>query len=534
MKYKNYSHALFFFMVFLTGTHLSGFDDSFDDLFSQDYSYIPSTPVSKAVPPPSDIINLLRQFGIIDLLKEDFFLKTFDLNKRDLLDYPLFMFPWEHHDCKTMGYQIFLNQTGQMRFSSSCAKINAYLSVSGNGFAEKFQAVLEEISRIEKSFDAKVALEILTLAEHFVVQERRLGVMFNYEQKIDNWHLWWYFPFYLRERNHFASQEVQDALQAILDPIFGVASQDEQDAFAVQHFINDKLGFGDFRFEFDHPVCCFPHFDARAGFFVTIPTAFGVANSLIGSNLQPPQVRPRLDIALLFDRDDPAIAAVNNAQVSSFLLAFLDNLSAMLLNTQLGNNGHFGIGFTFKTKNCLARFVPRPWAENIKLKSRMSVELQLPAVERRFFIQDNAKSLFAARNFEDDAQASSNYNFIVQQLTDRLFPFTGQAVVFPGVIGRSTTRGIYEGERWSMFLGTDTWIRSPERILEVYCPCVCNIAIDKAQRKMGYQSKLMGGVAFHHCTDERDYAFSLNADMTTLSAGLGDDYMITFNIDVNF
>lgn len=533
MKYNNYAHALFFFLVTFTGIHLYGFEGSLDDIFSQDYSYIPTVAQGRAVPPPKDILPILKDLGILDLLQEDFFLKTFDLNKRDLLDYPLFMFPWEHHDCKTMGYQIFLNQTGQMRFSSSCAKINAYLNVSGNGFAEKLQEVLQGIHETNRNFDPKLAIEILTLAEHFVVQERRLGVMFNYEQKINQWHLWWYFPFYWRERNHFTSPEVQDALQAITDTLFGQTSLDEQNAFAQEHLINDQLGFGDFRFEFDHPVCCFPHFDARAGFFVTIPTAFGVANSLLGSNLQPPAVRPKFNIALLFD-DDPAVTAVNQAQAATFLIAALDNLSAMLLNTQLGNNGHFGIGFTFKTKNCLARFVPRPWAENIKLKSRMSVELQLPAVERRFFIQDNARSQFAARNFDNDDQANSNYNFIVQQLTDRLFPFTGQAVVFPGVIGRSTTRGIYEGERWSMFMGTDTWIRSPERILEVHCPTVCNIAIDKAQRKMGYQSKIMSGVAFHHCTDERDYAFSLNADMTTLSAGLGDDFMITFNIDVNF
>lgn len=536
---KNIYNVLVCIISFLfcySQLYAMSFEDSLDDLLLNNQAFFDdnNSNALRAAPPLPEIVVLLNQFGLISLLEEELFEKSYTLNKRDLLDYPLFMFPWKHPGCKTMGYQFFYNQTSSMYFSADCSKISAYLAVSSNQFIEKLQAVLQEIRDSTNSdFNPDQAIEILTLMQHFTVQERRLGLMFNYEQKLDDWRFRFYFPFYLRERNHFVSDQVRAALNRIINPVFGSSSADEEEIFAEEHLIDDRLGLGDCRFEFDRTVCCFPTFKARMGFFTTVPTAFAFSKGLIGSDFEPPKVRPFLDIQALFD-DDAGKAAIAQENAQEYLLAALDNLSAMLLDTSLGNNGHFGIGWLMKTKSCLSKFVSRPWAESIKLRSRLSLELLLPAIERRYFTRTNNLNDFTSRNFSDDSEGNDNYNFLVQKLTERLFPYTAPAKVFPGLIFRSTSRGVYESNDWSFFVGSDMYVRSPERITDVYCLDFCDIDIKNAQRPTTYQSKVLAGVAWRRCGCDKEWIYSFNADTTVLSSGIGLDFTLTFNIDVTF
>lgn len=531
-------------LSFVIGSSCFPMDELFEENFYDFYlnSSLPSQSSQfRSIENKGNVLVLLNQLGFIDLLQEDFFEKTFDLNKRDLLDYPLFMFPWKR-DCTTKGYQFFYNATGRMYFSSNCSNISAYLSTTSNGFAEKLQAFLEAVrDSAAPGFDPNQAIEILTLAEHFTVQERRLGIMFDGEHKRDDWLIRWFWPFYLRERNHFVTPEVQDAIENILNPIVGVASQEEQNIFAEDHLITDQLGFGDFRLEFDRTVCCFPDFEARLGFLITLPFALPIAKELIGRDLQPPKRRPLFDFQILLDNED-GVLDISEGEAKAFFLSALDNLSAMLLNTKLGNNGHVGFGPIFKTASCLAKLVNRPWAENIKMRSRMSLEFQLPAVEQRFFIPRNNKAQFESRDFTTTEQPAwmieDNYNFVVQTFTDRLFPFATDAIVYPGLIIRSTSRFIYEGEKWSCFLGSDMWIRTGESVTELHngCPSLsCSVVLDKAEHPLAYQSKILAGIARRYCGyDGKEWIVSVNGDTTVMSTGIGLDFMLAVNVDVTF
>lgn len=506
-------------------------EDSLDDFIFNEPMF--ATPTTRAPIPAPEVVSLLNQFGLVSLLQEELYNKTYPLNRRDLLDYPLFMFPWHYKYCKNVGYQLFYNQTTNTYFSSNCNKISAYIGIGNQGFIEKLQDVLDRIQSFAPDFDPEQAIDILALFQNFTVQERRTGMMFNIERKIDDWKLRFFFPFYLCERNHFVNDQLRKSIDSVLEPFSGTPSLDQQQIFAEEHLIDDRLGFGDFRFEFDRTVCCLPLFKARMGFYTTIPTAFAVATGIIGSNLQPPCIRPYLDLQDLLNNTD-GILNLSESEASAFFMAALDNLSSMILDTNLGNYGHFGLGWIFKTRSWLCNFVKRPWAEHIKLKSRMSLEWLLPAKERRFFIRTNDLQEFERRDFSDDEQGNSNYNFLVKTLTDRLFPFTAQALVYPGIIFRSTSRGIYEADNFSCFVGSDTYVRTAERVTDVDCVTGCDLALDKAERPTAYQSKIIAGIAFRHVSCDKEWIFSINGDTTVLSNGIGLDYMLTFNFDVNF
>ncbi len=485
---------------------------------------------------PADIIALLEQFGAIDLLKEDFFLRSSPLNRRSLLDYPLFMFPWDKQGCTTHGYQIFYNQTSAMVFSGNCTKISSYLAIFQGGFAEKLQEILNLIKETAPDFDPEVAIELLTLFEHFTVQERRLGCMFNFEYNIDDWRLWFYFPFYWNVRNHFVTPEVQNALEHISEPLYGTPCQIQQDAFTQAHLIDDRIGFGDFRFEFDYPVCCFPWLDSRLGFFTTIPTALPIGGEILGTNLHPPCRRQTLNFSDLFD-NVLAGQDISESEVATFFTSALDNLSAILLDSRLGNNGHIGLGVTFKTFTCLGDLIKRPWAQEIQWRGRFSAEWLTPRQERRFFIPNNNAAAFRNFDFNNEDQASKNLDFLMNTLTDRLFPQFQDVTVYPGLILRSTSRAIYYGEKWSFFLGTDMWIQTGDTIIQSNRAArQIRTDVKKSQTQLGYQSKLMAGISRQHVAPEtgRTWTFSLNADSTYYSSGIGQDFMITCNMDVNF
>lgn len=506
-------------------------EDRLDDLFFDEPIF--SAPVTRAQVPPFEVVSLLDQFGLVNLLKEELYLKTYPLNRRDLLDYPLFMIPWRYDTCTYVGYQLFYNQMSSAYFASECNKISAYLGIGNQGFIEKLQEILETIKSFAPDFDPEQAIDILALFQNFTVQERRLGMMFNIERRRDDWKFQMFFPFYLCERNHFVNDQLRKTLNRVLEPITGTPSLDEQQFFAEEFLINDRLGFGDFRFEFHKTVCCFPLFKARMGFYVTVPTAFAVSTGIIGSNIKAPVIRPYLNLQDLLNNTD-ALLDISETEASDYFISALNNLSAMILDTNLGNYGHFGLGWVFKTRSWLSNFVKRPWAQYIKMKSRISLELLLPAKERRFFIANVDPNEFERRNFQDESQANSNYNFLVQTLTDRLFPVQAEAQVYPGLIFRTTSRFMYETDKVSCFVGTDMYVRTEERVTDVDCVSDCGISLDKAERPTAYQSKVIAGVAFKKQTCDKEWIFSINGDATVITSGIGLDYMITFNLDVTF
>ncbi len=537
------SSKQYIFLFFLVSVPL-GNQKAMDD-FSWDYPAVENLidntnfeTATRAPVPVSDIIALLNQFGVIDLLQENLYDKSYPLNKRYILDLPLFTFPWYHSRCKELGYQFFYNATNKMTFAKECNKISAYLAIAGNGFIEKLQTSLQEIASVYPNFDPNMALELLTLFEHFTVQDRSLGIMFDGEKKINDARLRWFLPVYLHERNHFVTPAVQKAINRILDPYLGTPSTDEQMAFAEEFLIEDQLGFGDFRLECDFPLIETETFKARVGFMADFPIAFPWTYGLIGSKFRPPCVRPILDIQELV-AEIVGGGAVTDSNAQSFIIQAFNNLSAILLNTSLGHDGHPGIGIMWRTKSSLTKFVSRPWAENIYFQSRMSFEYLLPNTEYRAFVPKNNAAAFENHDFtsDDPTVAQQNLIFLEQTLTNRLFPPFIYAMVFPGIVIRSTSRAVYEGPVWGCFVGSDMWIRTKEHIttLESSAAVFNSLEIANAERPLAYQSKMFAGIVHRVCfVEDREWAFSLNADTTVLRSGVGEDFTITLNIDLNF
>jgi hypothetical protein len=492
------------------------------------------------VPTPQEIISILRSLGAIDLLQEDFFLKTNVLNSRNIIDSPLFMSPWSLPCDRLFAIYLFFNQSNDKNFTLRRNTINSYLSVGEGSFMNKLQRILEGLNQflIFENFDSETLIDIFSLFENFTVQERKLGFMFAGQKMFKNCtQVRIMTPFYWLERNYFVDCQVQQLLQEILDPITGTPSPKEQDEFQREHLISDALGIGDTRLEVDWLVQETKSTRLRAGFLCTIPSAFAIKNGLYGNYFSRNRRRPVLDIQRLTESFiNPETRDLAIQEIGCFGFTVLNNLSAMLLTTDLGNNGHVGFGPLVYLESYLSKYINRPWADCFRMYARYSLEFQLPAKQRLFYIQKDSTAGFCSRDFTDDAQATSNLAFLQETLTNRLFPFNFSTITGPTLIFRSTTRSLYEGEHWGGFIGFDTYARTKQNIYSVDTSptIVCSLAQQKAASAWIWQSKLLGGLSYHHESDRRITVYSLNGDKTFLTKGLGRDFSLSCNIDINF
>ena len=483
---------------------------------------------------PDDAVKLLLDLGIINLLEVDFFLRTNPLNERENLDLPFNLahrYSCDH--CHGFGVYLFYNEVSRMHFCCDTS-IDSYLAISENQFLDRLEQTLELIRPlISTAFDFNVR-DALGLFKDFTIQERQLGFMFNGYRKHGKWRTRAWIPFYYLERNYFVTPEEQKAIEEA----FGRAEdQAQQNRFVEEFFIADKLGFGDTRVEWDRTFKKSQNMSMRLGAMATVPTAFAVAKGLKGSYFPNNFCRPVLDLATLVDQV-AAIQDISETELGDFLLAVSRSLSAQLLETPMGNGGHFGIGPLMYSKTRLNTIIERPWTKRFLWRSRMSLEYLLPAHERRFFIQKNDLSGFISRNFDAEEvtpdQARDNLDFLEQTLTDRLFPYKFDALVYPGWIYRSTSKFIYEGCRWCFYLGTDFWFKSQEKIKNIRSPQTLNLNVDIATKCSAWQSKFIGGIVHKKKRGAREWTLSLNIDKTYVSGGIGEDFTFSFNVDVEF
>lgn len=537
MNIKRYLY-LFVSLTFATAPlYCFDFDDpSFDQFLDSEEvaSYTSSSPN------PQEIIDLLRGAGVINLLQEDFFLRTNLLNTRTIIDSPLFLTPVWCLPCNRLfGLYLFFNQATDKNFTVSHNTINSYLSIGAGSFTNRLEQVLENIEELLDLLNIEIGassiIDILSMFENFNIQERQLGFMFAGETYFENCTRFQLLvPLFWIERNYFVDCEVQKLLQEVLDPILGTPSPKEQEEFQRDHLISDTLGVGDTRIEVDWLARETCNTQLRAGFLLTLPTSFAIKRGLYGNHFPRQQPRPTLDFQMLFNETISNEVKIKQAQ--SFGFAILDNLSAMLLTADPGNNAHLGIGPLIYLESCLGNYIKLPWAQCFRIKGRYSAEFQFPSTERLFFIEQNNEQAFTSRDFNDPDQAADNLCFLEQSLTNRLFPFALRATTGPILIVRSTTRTLYEGEKWGGFIGFDTYVKTSQKINNIRRPshCTSQLCTHIAKSPWIWQSKVLGGISVRSERANKSIIYSLNGDRTFFNRGLGRDFTLSFNIDINF
>jgi hypothetical protein len=536
--------------------------DAFDDLIAfadsdvggqllDDTTFLITRTASKGA-----VITLLSELGFFPLLQQNFFLRSNILRSRSLLDYPEFI-PWRHDKDKRAVYiDLFFNETPRMFFNKESSNICSYLAVASPSFLAIIDNIFDNLRALlnESPIQKDKLFRLLDLFKTFTVQERRFGLMIGGKTKFDFWHFHIMAPWYYLERNHFVDQQVANDIESLVNDIFGSPSTPEQAAQALNrrhtfednYLISDKMGIGDTRIYCDYPIIKNKYLSTRLGFLATIPTAFAMKKGLKGSHFNLVQFPPTLDLQELITLATSANGQpFTDPQALNYALTILSNFSAMVLESPLGNGGHFGLGIYARNRSPLSLFIRQDWARRIYMRSFISLEYLFPATEFRSFRVPVQEALFNQRNLsfvgdadsaEDQAIVNSNYEFILQQLNDRLFPSVFQATIHPGFIFRWSSQLIYEGNYCGFSFGTDTYVRNKESFSNIDAVGVTKntLDIDTARSPLSYQSKICASVFWKIEKPCRLWTVGLIGDYTFMNKGIGADFTLALKVNVAF
>lgn len=490
--------------------------------------------ISRTIDPVA-IMAILNALNIPIILQEPLFLHTNILNKRSLLDQPIFEpdrpeFPGKW----VVGVNAFARKTTRSNFTKHSNNLDSWLALSEDSLIRKLEQAIDNANVLSPGLEIDIA-EIFALFKNMTVEERQAGFMIH---AMKRWHsvtLRIMAPLYYLESNFSLTKKEQDEVARVL----GALEPEEEKRFRKAHFISDKIGFGDTRLEVDGKVLNRPSYTLRVGGLVTLPTAFTWGAGFLGSSFAKPSTLPTFELDPIFNTlENPSIESEQEALiiVRDFLLDAFDRIAADLIDVPLGNNGHLGLGCYMRGKTPMSTFFNTWFAQRLKFANRISLEWFIPAREKRFYINKINEAAFANHNFQDSNMAAENVQFLKEQAISRLFLRAFETKIVPGVIFRWTSGLYYKGDIFGFNLGTDYWLQNKARISSISTSqkTLQEIDVLKAKQPVAQQSKLFGAFLFKIKSDRCTYFFSINADASLNTKGLGQDYSIALNFESSF
>jgi len=527
-----------------------------DDGFPRDPCGCPSPRVTQVN--PEDVVQFLcEDLKICSLLEEDLYLRTNPLNKRNLVDLPVFEpMPCCYANDRVISGYLFWNQTNRGFFSSENDALKCYLALSQTTLLDKLRGIQEFIGT-QGDFAQIIDIDlkkIFGLFCNMTIQERRAGLMFHFYRQWENVRMRVLWPLAYLERNYYMTRKEQKCAERELAQAFGIQNnKKQQDCFQRRYLIGDRLGMGDMRIEIDGQVYCrWFLFGMRIGAQLTLPIAFSFKKGLYGSYFPKSCKQPRFSILELADilesegSQEEKTQEVSNL-LEPFFLGTLTRLSSMLIDTGLGNDGHFGIGPFIRSKTNLGSLCARcdkvkrhcpQWLDRLTWHSRMSLELLMPKTKKWYFIKRDDPEAFASRDFssDDPVVATDNLRFLDCEFVNKFYPRAFDVKIKPRFIFRSTSKMCYDGCNWDFYVGTDTWVMTQEKIADVCAPSGIKKQLNlcKADSFLAYQGKAIMGFVYHLERPCYDWYFSIHGDGAIASKGIGRDATLAICVDCTF
>ena len=494
------------------------------------------------------VVFLLKDLKGIELLKERLYLRTNELNIRPLYSLPVNIPRIRPEFDSLLTFTPFYNQTTRGYFNEHSTNMSSYLAIQGQDFLVALENFFTELKAVVGgSLDPDKFLAILPLFETFTIQERRAGLMFTAMHQTPCWRVNAQTPFYYLERNFFVDCKNQKLLETAISEQFPtkVGTQEDQEQFQNEHLISDKIGFGDLHLMFDYTLIDRASVQMRLGVMTTIPSAFTFKRGLRGSHFRRTHnflQLPLLDLEELFEKfTSPDEENAVEFCAAQFFNQALDQLSTMLIEEQLGNRRHFGIGVYYTNTWALSDLIRKwCWTDYFALTGFTSLEYLIPHNETRFFVQKDDRAEFDQRNFNslDPALILSNYDFLQSKFTQRFFPYALRTRVYPGLMFQMQSELRFARGRYGFTVGLDTWVRTQEGFGSICTsegmPSASQLDCCVARSPFAYQSKVFGTVFWIVDNPDAYWNISLYGDYTDDSVGIGRDFTLALRIEVNF
>ena len=473
---------------------------------------------------PENIVPALAMFNIPTILQRNFYCRTQPPVTRSILDLPsmrLYQDP-----CRNWSVFIlpFYNQTSKMFLTQNSPYIDSYLNLSAD--------FIEDLNLQTIGFSLNLD-DFFPLLGPIRLQERRLGGLFAAYKTYHSWSFGIRMPLYYLERNFFLNEQERAAIKnaPIFQVISGGAASDEEEveALLTKHLASDKVGFGDTRISALYMLEG-PCQELWVGAELTIPTAVAFRKGIYLSTFCKSKPAPPFDFLHLIQLTTPLCGPTlaqnieGVAIITELGLEALDKLTANLTDRPLGNNGHFSISPTLEHHY--------HWSDHLQFITYAGLEYLFAADEDRFFIVAKNPAAFN-RDYNDTNQANSNLAFLNQQAINTFFPTNVPCTtVTPGIIVKVSTGFCYEGYNCYSMVGYDFWWQAREKLkLNQTVP---PLVLWKGIKPSAHQNKIFGYIGGKLHIWDYDVRLGLRGDFTVESRGIGKDFTIALDINVDF
>src|SRR5579872_3545248 len=315
------------------GVELKDFDFdniSFDEDDYQFMEYLDTAAmdhISRTID-PATIMVILNSLNVPTILQEPLFLHTNTLNKRSLLDQPIFEpdraeFPGKF----VVGIMPFVRKTNRSNFTRNSTQLKSYLAIGEATLISKLEDAINRVNQLPIGGINIDVAEIFGLFENMTVEERQTGFMFHCMKRWRKTTLRVMVPLYYLESNFSLTPKEQDEVARVL----GSMDPEEEIRFRKAHFISDKIGLGDTRIEVDRTIINRPYFKLRCGGLATIPTAWMWGGGFLGSLFPKPSTLPSFELDAIFNAiENPGVES--EAEIKNIfyelLLDSLDRVAA--------------------------------------------------------------------------------------------------------------------------------------------------------------------------------------------------------------
>jgi hypothetical protein len=495
-----------------------------------------------------DIIGVLTQIKAHSLLKKPFYFYTQPLRRREIVDEVSLNFP-RYHLNRNLIVIPFYNQMSQAQFRRDRTGIKNYIDMQQTDLVNTINEFAEDADNFDDGTEEDLTLtnidipDLLNLFTNIKVQERRLGVMFQYTKDLESGlHLSLHAPLLYQEYNYSLTNEEISAIEN--SDFFKNLPQGDYWDFATKHLLSDKLGIGDIRISLEQTIKETDAYRLNVGIDLSVPSNFAIKKGVVGAHFDKKKKTPTFNINDDFielnklHTQTPGDTSskdqlLKNAE--ALALGFLDRLGSVLLEHPLGNYRHAGFGpFTRSTMI---------FSPTVELTSKLRVNLLIPAKERRFIKTkidpqelDNLHNKYldadGATDPEvgDDASRTADINRYEAIFLTKFFPESYDVTVMPGLEISSSSQLTYERPKWTISIGGEMWYHTKESFLKVHTDSttLSKLEIKTAKKEYAYQSKTWVGIDKKK-KENSNWQYGIRGSVSGINDGIGDDFTLTFH-----
>lgn len=299
-------------------------------------------------------------------------------------------------------------------------------------------------------------------------------------------------------RHFWVPKQAQREIKAIVEQLF----PDSPPSDASHYAYMTQAGFGDTRLKIGLNTLNTPTLTTDVGIEAIVPT----------NTLTTKRHRNFL----------PELLVLSDIDLKDAIYSSLSNIRQYLLTPELGNNGHFGLGFYLESKLDILNNLAQLWL-------RCSFDKFFTSSEDRLFLYQKTLSL-------TDVRAPNLATKVNSYIKENIFPTPLRVDVRPGGIFNCVLTTKIPLGKWAYCCGYDFYSQQQEHIMRFLNTGLTaqDVRLELSEQQAAVQHKLFSETSYTRKFRTWEATFAWGGDFTFAAHNIGKDWTLFFKVASSF